>query len=298
MLNWKPLKNLNTEIKYFGAILLVTQALISSILILVEGGITGTELKTILSYIFAFFLLESVVFVVYVRIKTPRDSKEINKVMSVENERLKGHIINKDQQIHNLESELSRFRESIEIHDFLVKENYSTIDIVDKEGKLAYVEKRQKLVCQQNNVESCLDLVGASGSVENYKSNHGTSTREIGDYGGQIKFVTEFREPLKKGQTLDRIVTMEFIDTFAEDEEFWQTTQHYPCEKEVVKIIFPEGRSYKKIRCIRVIGLKPIPTGISPEKSKQGTREVVKFELPLKTIDEKYRITWEWEKIT
>ena len=139
-------------------------------------------------------------------------------------------------------------------------------------------------------------MVLASGSVKNYQTNHGTPSEEMGDFG-QIKFVTEFREPLKKGQSLNRVVTMEFHDTFIEEEEFWITTQHYPCEKEVVEIIFPEGRSYEKIRCNQIIGLKEIKTGISPEKSKTGKREVVKFELPIKTIYERYRITWKWEKI-
>lgn len=44
MPSWKILRILDTELKFFVAILLVTQILISSILLLVKDGITGREL--------------------------------------------------------------------------------------------------------------------------------------------------------------------------------------------------------------------------------------------------------------
>jgi len=273
---FKILKEINTDLKVFGLLLLVFQSIIVAILYRVTGGITGEDFIVVLIYLIIFFIVLTILFIFYVRFLTPIT--------------LKKQIDELKEEKEQLNAKLNDFYKKYPTKFHILECNIE-IDIISKD-KVKY-SRYEKLKCLTNNTEDIKEIIESDGVIDNFYDRSGTPDC-VEDSGGKVVYVTKFPHQLSNGDIIERITGCEFIESFMNEEEYWIHTHYSHTDKNKFTFIFPSEVIYKEFNCKRIIGHDEYKISYNKEEKVIGGRLNVFIEYSDTPILLSNKFTWKW----
>jgi len=154
------------------------------------------------------------------------------------------------------------------------------LELKDKNGKLATVQKREKIRYLQDYITSYQDQAWGDRNVFlNYRCSPGVPVDEF-RLGHKTYKLISLRESRNKGDTDEFHIEWDMQRGFLKSTGFWGTAISHRTKKVIVKVVFPKDRP-------------PLHTSIV-ESNLQRTRDLAKDAQKL-LPDGRTMITWENE---
>lgn len=132
-------------------------------------------------------------------------------------------------------------RATVRRHQLMNTKCSILLDIVRSDGSLVRYTKRQTLKCTKGEVSQYVDTLGATGMIENVRSNPGLIVANRLE-GEMLHITTELPRTLRAGDTLSRTLQCNFKDTFIDPDNYWEEHEYYRTEDLSICIRFPRDR--------------------------------------------------------
>ena len=139
--------------------------------------------------------------------------------------------------------------------DFDVLSRNETIDLGDKTGKIAYYTNDCLFKSLKQNAQSIKFLVQSSGKIKNPEINSGIIEKQIEESGTTI-FEVSSPKPIKKNETFKGILKCELINTFRDNNEYWEINKFSKGSNISLTIIFPDERKPIIYKAYKIDGHK------------------------------------------
>lgn len=170
----------------------------------------------------------------------------------------------------------------------------SILTICDPKGKIAQVNKHQKVRYMQNNIIAFQDLAWGDGKILlNYKCSPGfpCDTYRLGQY----TYILISLHDVKQKDDIDDF-NIEWVcqDTFLSDTEYWGTTINHRTKILKIKVILPASRP--PINAYLIVNKKRIHKLLNDENRIQlaDGRWLLKWECEKPRLYSNYLLMWQW----
>ncbi len=177
--------------------------------------------------------------------------------------------------------------------DFDILSRNEVIDLVDRSGKIAHYTNDCLFKSLKQNAQSVKFLVQASGKIRNGKINSGIIENQTKE-ASTTTFKISSPRPIKKKETFNGILKCELINTFQNDNEYWEISKFSKGTNIKLTIIFPNERKPIIYKAYKVDGHKKVLSNEQPILIFENTRPALLFEVKHMTHFEKYRVEWKW----
>ena len=168
------------------------------------------------------------------------------------------------------------------------------VELRDKNGKLAVIQKREKLLYLQDYITSYLDQAWGDGKIlENYRCSPGTPVDEF-RLGHKTYKLISLREFRNRGDIDDFSIEWNMQNGFLKSTGFWGTAINHRTKKATVKVIFPKSRppmqasiiesNLQRRRILEKDSQKVLPNG----------RVMITWGMDNPRLYENYVLRWEW----
>lgn len=175
-----------------------------------------------------------------------------------------------------------------------VLEHESTLELLDRQGKRARFEKRQKVRYLQNNIIAYQDQGWSDGqSLLDYQCSPGVVVDQYRP-GQKTYVLISLRESKQRGDQDEFYIRWRLNDAFRRSQEQWETEVSHRTRRLLVRLIFPSARPPVRIwlgeylrRRTRLLddqAMQRLPDG----------RWQVEWRMKNPRLHERYALKWEW----
>lgn len=168
------------------------------------------------------------------------------------------------------------------------------LELKDKNGRLATVQKTEKVRYLQNRISAYQDQAWGDGDVFlNYQCSPGkpVDTYRLGHKTHKLISLREFRN---KGDEDEFHIQWNFRNGFLKNVGFWGTGINHRTNKASVKIIFPKERPPLQFSINESNMQKTQPLGKDSQQKLANGRTMIYWEKDTPRLYENYVIRWEW----
>lgn len=286
MPSWKPLRELDKDLKFFGIIIIAVQFLTVFLLVRSDEEITIEDVITILVYLMIFFIIESILFIFYLKYKSHH---EFNNRSGLDNE-----VKKQNEDLKKLNKALQS-----QINN-LVKDNYDlwrihscTATLEFRKDGTAKYEKISELECLGENVSTFREEYWTDGRITSFHSTPGVDDNPEPVDKGKV-FITKLKNALNPPDIITRRVSVEFDEnSYKKDTETWQDNHYHDCSNTYF-ILKTHYKKYKTIRVFHIVDFLRVPIENECEINEELTGEIVKIKFPNHKIQRQFLIEWTW----
>lgn len=186
---------------------------------------------------------------------------------------------------------------------WLVEDHKYRVELIDRKGKLAKVEKRTWLKALEPGLQSVPHEIRADGRTEKIEVSPGRKLHEEQKLGG-VDVVQVFDSPFALHESREAVIRFNWVDAFRNEVEYLVHFVRFPQKgKTSIEVIFPKERPYKTYEIYKggVAGEVSVLRGgleLEPKKPEaaiaEDGRPMLRWEIENPPHRERYRLVWEW----
>jgi hypothetical protein len=186
---------------------------------------------------------------------------------------------------------------------WLVEDLHYRVELIDRKGGLAKVEKRTRLKALEPGMQNYPHEIRADGRTEAIEVSPGRKLPEEQKLGG-VDVVQVFDPPFSFQESREVILRFNWVDAFRNEVEYLVHFVRFPQKgKTKIEVIFPKDRPYKRYEIYRggVAGEVSLLQGglkLEEKKPEEGRakdgRPILRWEIEDPPHRERYRLVWAW----
>jgi hypothetical protein len=186
---------------------------------------------------------------------------------------------------------------------WLVEDLHYRVELIDRKGGLAKVEKRTWLKALEPGLQNYPHEIRADGRTEAIEVIPGKKLSEERKLGG-VDVVQVFDSPFSFQESREVILRFNWVDAFRNEVEYLVHFVRFPQKgKTRIEVIFPKDRPYKRYEIYRggVAGEVSLLQGglkLEEKKPEEGRakdgRPILRWEIEDPPHRERYRLVWAW----
>ncbi|MBF8279544.1 MAG: hypothetical protein HW385_976 [candidate division NC10 bacterium] len=186
---------------------------------------------------------------------------------------------------------------------WLVEDLHYRVELIDRKGGLAKVEKRTRLKALEPGLQNYPHEIRADGRTEAIEVSPGRKLPEEQKLGG-VDVVQVFDPPFSFQESREVILRFNWVDAFRNEVEYLVHFVRFPQKgKTKIEVIFPKDRPYKRYEIYRggVAGDVSLLQGglkLEEKKPEEGRakdgRPILRWEIEDPPHRERYRLVWAW----
>ena len=186
---------------------------------------------------------------------------------------------------------------------WLVEDLQYRVELIDRKGRLAKVEKRTRLKALEPGLQNYPHEIRADGRTEAIEVSPGRKLPEEQKLGG-VDVVQVFDPPFSFQESREVILRFDWVDAFRNEVEYLVHFVRFPQKgKTKIEVIFPKDRPYKRYEIYRggVAGEVSLLQGglkLEEKKPEEGRakdgRPILRWEIEDPPHRERYRLVWAW----
>jgi len=169
-----------------------------------------------------------------------------------------------------------------------------TLELLDKKGTRATVQKQEKVRYLQDYITTFQDQAWGDGEILlDYKCSPGLAVDQY-PLGHKTYKLISLRDLKRKGEEQEFRIQWKMRNGFLKQTGFWGTTINHPTKKVEVKVVFPRDRPPMHASIVESDLHRTHP--LAPEAWQQlpDGRSMVVWELSNPILNEDYILRWEW----
>jgi len=168
------------------------------------------------------------------------------------------------------------------------------VELKDKNGKLAVVQKREKLRYFQDYITSYLDQAWGDGKILlEYRCSPGTSVDEF-RLGHKTYKLISLREFRNRGDVDEFNIEWKMRNGFLKNTGFWGTAINHRTKKVTIKVIFPKDRPPLQASIIESNLQRRQILGKDSQQVFPNGKTMILWEMENPRLYENYVLRWEW----
>lgn len=175
-----------------------------------------------------------------------------------------------------------------------VLDHQMTLELLDKAGKRAKVQKQQRVRYLQNDVASYLDQAWGDGEILiNYKCSPGEEVdRYIEEH---LTYILISLKGIRKRGDEDNVdIEWEFRDSFLDSTNQWSSEVSHRTKQFTIKVIFPNNRPPKRVWKSEYLRKKNQLLEQENIRKLSDGRWLASWEVKKPRLHERYSLKWEW----
>lgn len=186
---------------------------------------------------------------------------------------------------------------------WLVEDLQYRVELIDRKGRLAKVEKRTWLKALEPGLQHYPHQIRADGRTEAIEVIPGKKLSEEQKLGG-VDVVQVFDPPFSFHESREVVLRFNWVDAFRNEVEYLVHFVRFPHKGRTrIEVIFPKDRPYKQYEIYRggVAGeVSLLQGGLELEKKKpekgmgKDGRSILHWEIENPPHRERYRLVWAW----
>jgi hypothetical protein len=175
-----------------------------------------------------------------------------------------------------------------------VLEYESVLELMDKQGKQARFQKREKVRYQQNNIIAYQDHAWGDGEILiDYRCSPGIVVDRYRP-GQRTFLLISLREPKRRGEVDEFNMEWKMQDGFKRSRELWETEIRHRTKLVSMKIIFPKSRPPQKTWMIEQLRRRKYRLDPNVKNRLPDGRWLVTWKCDRPKLNERYQLHWEW----
>jgi len=175
-----------------------------------------------------------------------------------------------------------------------VLEHESTLELLDRHGKRAHFEKRQKVRYLQNNIIAYQDHGWSDGqSLLDYQCSPGVVVDQYRP-GQKTYILISLRENKQRGDLDEFHITWKLNDAFRRSQEQWETEVSHRTRHLLVRLIFPRARPPVRVWLGEYLRRRTRLLDDSAMQRLPDGRWQVEWQTERPRLHERYALKWEW----
>ena len=168
------------------------------------------------------------------------------------------------------------------------------LELKDKNGKLATVQKREKIRYLQDYITSYQDQAWGDRNVFlNYRCSPGVPVDEF-RLGHKTYKLISLRESRNKGDTDEFHIEWDMQRGFLKSTGFWGTAISHRTKKVIVKVVFPKDRPPLHISIVESNLQRTRDLAKDAQRLLPDGRTMITWENENPRLYENYVLKWEW----
>jgi len=175
---------------------------------------------------------------------------------------------------------------------FEVIESITYLKFENETGSKALSRKSQKIKVSADKIDKYIVAGFADGKIENFFIEPGKIIRTWKETGINY-YEVQLKRPYKKGEIIDRVFGGTFINSFLENEEYWEERQYYISNNFTIEIDFLVNKQPYYTEGIERLGVKQSKFELS-SKDKIGDYVRMKWEIENPKLFHNYTVRWKW----
>jgi len=175
-----------------------------------------------------------------------------------------------------------------------VLEHESTLEILDRQGKRARFQKRQKVRYLQNNIIAYQDHGWSDGeSLLDYQCSPGVVVDQYRP-GQKTYILISLRENKQRGDLDEFHIRWNLQDAFRRSQEQWETEVSHRTRQLLVRLIFPKARPPVRVWLGEYLRRRTRLLDDSLMQRLPDGRWQVEWQMERPRLHERYALKWEW----
>ena len=168
------------------------------------------------------------------------------------------------------------------------------LELKDKKGNLATIQKREKIHYLQDYITSYQDQAWGDRNVFlNYRCSPGVPVDEF-RLGHKTYKLISLRESRNKGDTDEFHIEWDMQRGFLKSTGFWGTAISHRTKKVIVKVVFPKDRPPLHISIVESNLQRTRDLAKDAQKLLPDGRTMITWENENPRLYENYVLKWEW----
>ena len=169
-----------------------------------------------------------------------------------------------------------------------------TVDLRDKDGRLAVFRRRQKVRFLQDHVIAYQDEAWGDGEVlASYKCTPGVPVDSF-QIGARRLILISLRQTKNRGDVVEFSIEREVRDGFARPEEWVEVETRYPTRRLKMAVVFPPGRPCRQARLIERRAERTTVLGRQCFRTTRTGQQMLTWETKRPVQRESYTLSWAW----
>ncbi len=175
-----------------------------------------------------------------------------------------------------------------------VLEHESILELLDRQGKRARFEKRQKVRYLQNNIIAYQDQGWSDGqSLLDYQCSPGVVVDQYRP-GQKTYVLISLRDNKQRGDRDEFLINWQLQDAFLRSQEQWETEVSHRTRQLLVRLIFPKTRPPVRIWLSEYLRRRTRLLGDSAMQRLPDGRWQIEWQTKRPRWHERYALKWEW----
>jgi hypothetical protein len=175
-----------------------------------------------------------------------------------------------------------------------VLEHESTLELLDRQGKRAHFQKRQKVRYLQNNIIAYQDQGWSDGEgLLDYQCSPGVV---VDQYRSSQKtyVLISLRESKRRGDRDEFHISWKLKDAFRGSQEEWETEVSHRTRRLLVRLIFPKARPPVRVWLAEYLRRRTRLLSDAMMQRLPDGRWQVEWQTKNPRLHERYALKWEW----
>ncbi len=175
-----------------------------------------------------------------------------------------------------------------------VLEYESTLELKDRQGKRATIQKKEKVRYLQNKILAYQDQAWGDGKIlQSYRCSPGTPVDQY-RIGHKTHVLISLRDVKEKGDVDEFSIEWKMLNGFLNKVEFWGTSINHKTRKIKVNIIFPKERPPFRASLLESNLRRTRLLGENAKRKLPDGRWMVSWDKNNPKLYENYILKWEW----
>ena len=175
-----------------------------------------------------------------------------------------------------------------------VLDHDTTLELVDPAGKVAIVERRQKVRFLQDHVVAIADYAWGDGRIfAEYACSPGVPV-DTYNHGSRHTVLISLREAKSRGDVLRFKIHRKILRGFTKRNEWWETEIYHRAKHLKVAVIFPQDRRFRRASVTQHSTNKTIALGPQHLRFLSDGRQKLTWEIAKPKLHDRYILKWVW----
>ena len=193
--------------------------------------------------------------------------------------------------VRKLYDRLARWR-SQGVYEVL--DHDTTLELMDPDGKVAIVTRRQRVKFMQDNVVAIADHAWGDGDIfAEYSCRPGVPV-DLYERGSRHTVLISLRETRSRGDVLRFRIRRKIVGGFTEANEWWETEIYHRTKRMRIAVIFPQGRRCQRATLTQRSTNRTVPLGPQHFRFIEDGRQKLTWETRRPKLHDRYTIRWRW----
>ena len=175
-----------------------------------------------------------------------------------------------------------------------VLDHDTTLELLDSAGKVAIVERRQKVRFRQDHVVAIADYAWGDGRIfAQYKCSPGVPV-DVYEHGSKHTVLISLREAKSRGDVARFKMQRKILGGFIERSEWWETEIYHRTRHLKVNVIFPRDRHCQRATITQRSTSKTVALGVEHFQFLSDGRQRLSWEITRPVLHDVYTLKWRW----